>query len=311
MARCIFFINIILLAFQTAEALLGTHQSSFRISSAIAPTRKSVNIHFRHCMTKFLLETEGDNPKPELAIEKYPLLSATLDLVPSDDDTSLSSSASKILDPSRLQPFIIKHSDENLPAIRANTISNLLLLAAATYTVTSLLVWLLYNFESVQSWRYFWPLVGIVYLWEGVMSLLQLCDSASETSSNASPGLCFVSAIQSVAGLGLIIGGAYDAFMPVWMTGPNVFTSGGIGQDSALVLLVLQTIASITGRTMSDSTNNTVLMIRIGGKSKDIEQSTVAFWGQVLLLSQLAILSDSAMFDIVSKVSVALTPMVE
>jgi len=62
---------------------------------------------------------------------------------------------------------------------------------------------------------------------------------------------------------------------------------------------------------MSDSTNNTVLMIRIGGKSKDIEQSTVAFWGQVLLLSQLAILSDSAMFDIVSKVSVALTPMVE
>jgi len=49
---------------------------------------------------------------------------------------------------------------------------------------------------------------------------------------------------EILGGVGLLIGGAYDAFMPVFGECPNVITSAGIGSDAAAGLLLLTAVVS-------------------------------------------------------------------
>merc|ERR1712238_550337 len=45
--------------------------------------------------------------------------------------------------------------------------------------------------------------------------------------------------VEVIAGLGLLVGGAFDALAPVWYTSPNLFTAAGLDSDSAAALLLL------------------------------------------------------------------------
>ena len=49
---------------------------------------------------------------------------------------------------------------------------------------------------------------------------------------------------EFLGGLGLLIGGAYDFWMPVWGECPNVLTSAGIGSDAAAGLLILTAVVT-------------------------------------------------------------------
>ena len=95
---------------------------------------------------------------------------------------------------------------------------------------------LLLRFEWFQDWRYSWPLVGCLYIYDGFN------DNQFLLSSLKGKGWSKLTSI--VCGVGLLIGGAYDAFMPVWMTGPNLVTNAGIHQDSAVVLIFLTVVAA-------------------------------------------------------------------
>lgn len=92
---------------------------------------------------------------------------------------------------------------------------------------------MLTKYEFFQDWRYLWPLIGVLYMWDGISSSQGARPLFIGNSSR------WMQYTAVAAGLGLVIGGAYDAFMPVWMTGPNIVTNAGIGQDSAMVLLLL------------------------------------------------------------------------
>lgn len=193
-------------------------------------------------------------------------------------------------------------------AIPAVILNSVLLLAAATYALTAGLLWMLYQFEWFQSWRYVWPLLGGVYAIDSATVLLDLVDNdKKETPSfllapslSAGPGTSVLetagalatTALTGIAGVGLVIGGAYDVFMPVWMTGPNVFTAAGIGQDSAMILLGLTSLSAVPIITSWQPTNST--------------HNAGLFWRYALLLSQLYILSDSAIDDVLSGLSSAL-----
>jgi hypothetical protein len=43
-------------------------------------------------------------------------------------------------------------------------------------------------------------------------------------------------------GIGLFVGGMADAFLPVWMTGPNFITNAGLAPDCAVLLLLMSII---------------------------------------------------------------------
>ena len=49
---------------------------------------------------------------------------------------------------------------------------------------------------------------------------------------------------EFVGGIGLLVGGAFDAFAPVYTSCPNVITSAGIGSDAAAGLLLLTAVVT-------------------------------------------------------------------
>jgi hypothetical protein len=48
--------------------------------------------------------------------------------------------------------------------------------------------------------------------------------------------------LKIACGIGLFVGGFADAFLPVWMTGPNFITNAGLAPDCAILLLLLNII---------------------------------------------------------------------
>lgn len=145
-----------------------------------------------------------------------------------------------------------------------NTVQYIATLLLGTYVTSCVLTELLANFEWVQAWRYSWPLgMGILYMLLNALPPPSSLDHANRDSINTTPRMGgddsspastikkhndnllisilqgetrFIRAILFVLGLGLVIGGAYDLWMPVYETGPNVLTAAGIGQDAALGL---------------------------------------------------------------------------
>lgn len=118
------------------------------------------------------------------------------------------------------------------------------IVSGGTYLFTATFGDLLTRFELVQEWRYVWPIVGILYMADGACALLSpdgdgiLRGWWGLGGNNNRKSDRIARIVQVAGGLGTVIGGAYDAFMPVWMTGPNIVTSAGIGQDGAALLCV-------------------------------------------------------------------------
>jgi len=106
------------------------------------------------------------------------------------------------------------------------------------------------KYEWVQSWRYTWPLLGVIYTAAGVTHFTLESEYINIYPQKGAWGFWYLPGspkfhvqwtgiAEILGGLGLVIGGAYDAFMPVWGECPNVLTSAGIGSDAAAGLLLL------------------------------------------------------------------------
>lgn len=106
------------------------------------------------------------------------------------------------------------------------------------------------KYEWVQTWRYTWPLLGVIYMAAGVTHFTLESEYINIYPKKGAWGFWYLPGspkfhvqwtgiAEILGGLGLLIGGAYDAFMPVWGECPNVLTSAGIGSDAAAGLLLL------------------------------------------------------------------------
>ena len=130
-------------------------------------------------------------------------------------------------------------------------------IAAATVLSVLLVDDITMRFETVQDWRYAWPLVGTLYVVTGMSSwfrtnsnkesvLGKLKDITDQlTSIVPLPSNRWVRGLAALAGVGVLVGGYMDAFFPVWYTSPDLLgTRAGIEADSAAILLML-TVGSI------------------------------------------------------------------
>ena len=117
-------------------------------------------------------------------------------------------------------------------------------LGVSSVAFSSFLDTITLKYEWVQSWRYTWPLLGVVYAAAGVTHFTLQEQYENIYPSKGSWGIWYLpgspefhvkwtGVAEILGGVGLLIGGAYDAFMPVSNDIPNVFTSAGIGSDAA------------------------------------------------------------------------------
>ena len=195
---------------------------------------------------------------------------------------------------------------------------NLGLIGIATTGLVSSYNNLLIDYEWMQTWRYTWPLVGLFFVYEVYTSFAQdfnLLPSASSSSSssiemnikgnnninqgnieienfNAMEDLAretislqcdrpiWFRLLAMIAGASLVIGGAADAFLPVYVTGPNLITTAGLAPDAAAFLACFQAIVLIQ-RVWNSS---------MYGNRKENNINLTLCGAHVLLLSQLLIL---------------------
>lgn len=166
-------------------------------------------------------------------------------------------------------------------------VSKTIILGLGAISVAIAIGELLVQFEWLQSWRYFWPLVGCLFMADPIQSIASDAGERKSLLPFLLSNNPVIQVVSFVGGAFLVIGGAYDAFMPVWQTGPNVFTIAGIGQDGAAMLLAASTISVLkdcwTPEASSSSKNTKMLL-------------------QILLLGELYKLSESSIDEIVSVV---------
>ena len=190
-------------------------------------------------------------------------------------------------------------------------ISTLTINLLATAGCVSLMNMALMEWEWLQTLRYAWPFaLGGLFLYQGLFALWRLAlyddDDDDESSRQRSTpplrlalsllkpsnGSSSSTSLQSswwlpvtvaVAGAALMVGGAADAWLPVYVTGPNLFTAAGLGPDAAAYLL------AVTLWQSSAKTNNT---------------APVSHLRTILLAAQLYILGAGSLDDIVSQTTV-------
>jgi len=169
-----------------------------------------------------------------------------------------------------------------------------------TYVISCVLTDLLSQFEVVQQWRYLWPLIGIVFMIDGYFGLQPPPEDGRRDLLKLQPiqdiqpawkTLSF-RATEIIGGIGMVIGGAYDAFMPVWMTGPNVFTPAGIGQDASFVLFWL-TLIQVSRRESA----------RIGPNQSVLDQEVISIFPFVVLLAELYKLGEGSFDEVWTNIS--------
>ncbi|KAL9186752.1 hypothetical protein ACHAXT_010472 [Thalassiosira profunda] len=128
-------------------------------------------------------------------------------------------------------------------------------LGVGTYLLYSFLGEITLQYEWVQSWRYTWPLLGLVYVLAGATHFTVEKEYCNIYPSNGAWGFWnlpgtpefhvrWTGVAEILGGLGLLIGGAYDAFAPPYTQFPNVLTPAGIGYDSAAGLFLLTLVVT-------------------------------------------------------------------
>jgi hypothetical protein len=180
-------------------------------------------------------------------------------------------------------------SPEEAPRISeklAEVFSQVVIMGLGTLSVSVMIGGLLVQLEWLQDWRYFWPLVGGLFVADPMLSIIS-GDGERQYSSLLPFSLSTnagVRMLSIVGGLFLVFGGAYDAFMPVWQTGPNVFTIAGIGQDGAVMLLIVSTVSILQDCWKAESSSSTRMLL------------------QIILLAELCKLGESSIDEIVSAI---------
>jgi hypothetical protein len=196
-----------------------------------------------------------------------------------------------------------------------NKLVNIALLGVATLGMAAYWNSMFLDFEWMQAWRYTWPCVGLLFMYEGGSSLVQdfglvsppqktslgvhkqvdneisVTELASETISLQSDRPVWLRVVAILAGASLVIGGAADAFLPVYVTGPEFLTKAGLAPDAAALLASYQAVV-LMGRVWSDSKIN----LTICG-------------AHVLLLSQLLVLGAGSFDDVATLFTENLNPM--
>jgi len=207
------------------------------------------------------------------------------------------------------------------------------LVAAATVGLVTFYNTLLMELEWMQAWRYTWPCVGLIFMYEGYQSLaaprqqqqgqqvpnnnysginynysnfdnsdtadssrsifslptdlvrdtVALQEGAPAGSSSRPPPVWF-RIVAILAGASLVIGGAADAFLPVYVTGPEFLTAAGLAPDAAAFLATFQAFA---------------LVRRVVGFNNNQNQANLAIVcvAHILLLSQLLVLGAGSFYD--------------
>jgi len=136
------------------------------------------------------------------------------------------------------------------PAQAAIFFTILALLGAASIPFSNFLSSITTQYEWVQTWRYTWPLLGAIYVAAGLTHFTVQEEYENIYPSQGAWGIWYLpgskefhvkwtGVAEILGGAGLLVGGAFDAFAPVYDTCPNILTSAGIGSDAAAGLLLL------------------------------------------------------------------------
>ena len=139
----------------------------------------------------------------------------------------------------------IQQTPSNMDVVRTA-----ITITAATVISVLLVDSITMRFETVQDWRYAWPLVGTLYVVTGMAAWfgdsITLKDTTDQLASMVPlPSNRWARGFAALAGIGVLAGGFIDAFFPVWYTSPDLLgTRAGIEADSAAILLML-TVGSI------------------------------------------------------------------
>ena len=180
--------------------------------------------------------------------------------------------------------------DATYPVLASRVVTLLAVVGCSTLLTQALCAW-----EWMQTWRYCWPLaLGGWYAYQGWMQHTQSANQLDTTAAAAYWPMDetavprWIPWSMIVAGIGLVVGGAADALLPAYVTGPNLFTAAGLGPDSAAYLFVVTLL-------WGPSTNSS----RRPPSQNIFKQSTTI--SRVLLLSQLYILGAGSFDDVVSQ----------
>lgn len=141
-------------------------------------------------------------------------------------------------------PLVDSTKESDTSQTPAQKVAMLSMCVMASSVLVLLFEALTMQFEAIQAWRYTWPIVGILY----IAASLLLANNSKENGieiiwNNILPNrqaatLASVSSI--LGGAGLLIGGCYDIFAPVWVSSPDLLgTRTGLESDSAALLLLL------------------------------------------------------------------------
>ena len=119
-----------------------------------------------------------------------------------------------------------------------------------TQVLSSVFAGLTFEYEWFQTWRYTWPLLGAVYVAAGIAHFPLEDEFANIYPPKGTWGLWYLpgnaefhvrwtGVAEVLGGLGLLVGGAMDAFFPSYYTSPTLLSSAGLASDSAAALFLL------------------------------------------------------------------------
>ncbi|CAJ1939227.1 unnamed protein product [Cylindrotheca closterium] len=255
---------------------------------------------YSRTLTHFLsLENDDFGTTDDVSLEQtettFPSISLFKDvdyeyLASIDQDADSISTLESLTSFDRL-PEIPTKTEETIMSRVTETASACLILTLGSFATSYLISDLLIKFEWLQDWRYFWPLIGGLYAADPILQRFWKSNpSMLPFNLSKNQGIQFLSI---VGGIFTLIGGAYDAFMPVWQTGPNVFTVAGIGQDGAVLLLIVTAVSIIQEKWKVQRST-----IYQSSNSNSSNRSLL----QILLLAELYQLGESSVDEIVSTV---------
>jgi uncharacterized membrane protein len=123
-------------------------------------------------------------------------------------------------------------------------------LGVSTASLSSIVSDATTKYEWLQNWRYTWPLLGAIYAAAGVTHFTVQEEYENIYPAKGSWGIWYLpgskgfhvqwtGVAEFLGGVGLLIGGAIDAFAPTYISSPNIVTQAGIESDSAAGLFLL------------------------------------------------------------------------